>query len=187
MLVPYYQVNPYIVNSVRSYYSNLAQVYPMITFEEYVKSQLHFNIVGALYDRQLVVYKKCYEFMQGLPTGCDEYIKVLFWYYEDINKYVVADIKNILKVEDFSIINTNVPKLDMVTSEILDLKDIYNDLVCILETGNANFKLSTINYFSFLDQFPAQLRMTLKPSKLLAEAVASYKMSKDKILYKLNW
>lgn len=185
MVIPYYQVNAFILNSYKPTYSSLINVEPMISFENYVKSQLHTNVVTGLYKRDIFMYYKTLRFIEGNDNS-DEYYtaykEVLKMYYTDIGNAMLKCIGE-LKT-DFSIIDTNVPKSELLEHESIDVKQVFSDLTEILL--NDRMVYSKINYLEILRDIPLKDLAELKPSRLLAEAIIYKHYGKQSKAYRLE-
>lgn len=186
MVIPYYQINQYIINSVKKTYANLLKPSPTILFEDYLKSQLHFNIVGAFHGRSLIVYQRALDYINRKETGTfDAYKETLLWYYNDVSMFVLNDFVEFEKNNDFSILDSNIPRLDEVCIEEISLNAVYDDLGVILEK-NESPSQPVIDYSVFAN-IPMKSRMSLTQSRLLTEAIAmQHAVKKDKVI-KFTW
>ena len=186
MVIPYYQVNAFILNSYKPTYSNLINVEPKITFEEYIKSQLHTNVVTGLYKRDILMYFKALRFIES-KNNSDEYYtafrEVLKLYYTDIGNSMMKCIGAL--ETDFSIIDTNVPKSEMLDCELVDVKQVMTDLNEILLNDRMVYD-SKINYLEMMRDIPLKDLAQLKPSRLLAEAIIYKHYGKQDKAYRLE-
>ena len=66
-----------------------------IKFSEYVKSQVHLNIVHGLYGRSLKEYVETLYFLQGKTSKRATALKVLKYFYEDAARFLINNKDNI--------------------------------------------------------------------------------------------
>lgn len=89
LVVPYTHYNFVLCNSLRSVYllpSNL-----VFTFEEYVKSQLHFPLVSLNHGRSIDDYYKTLNYLDNDTDSLDvknSLQNVISWFYVDVAKSV---------------------------------------------------------------------------------------------------
>ena len=62
-----------------------------INFIEYVKSQLHSNVVTDFFGRNVFAYLNTYKFLKGEIFLEDEAMKVLNYFYEDIANFLIKN------------------------------------------------------------------------------------------------
>lgn len=66
------------------------------TFSEYVKSQIHLNVVSGLYGRSLGDYVKTLQFINGAAEHKEVARKVLNFFYTDISNFLINNTADIL-------------------------------------------------------------------------------------------
>lgn len=74
----------------------------LITFSDYVKSQLHLNIVTQLYKRKFSEYVKAFYYLEGDSAYKEDIERVLYYFYSDMSSFLINnpnDIKLHLKVD----------------------------------------------------------------------------------------
>lgn len=80
-----------------------------IRYSDYVKSQLHLNIVSDLFNRSSMIYKNALDYINGDNTCESSAETVLQYFYEDILNFLLNNTYNIkLEVQidtDFSQVN----------------------------------------------------------------------------------
>ena len=98
-----------------------------ISFEVYLKSQLHYNILTSTNNRKLSDYNSAYNYMCGRTENVDSYKKVLRYYYEDIANLVFSlDLESI---EDFSLVGeNNIPRDSEILTKEVNLNQLIEDL-----------------------------------------------------------
>ena len=68
----------------------------MFTFSEYVKSQIHLNVVSGLYGRSLGDYVKTLQFIRGAAEHREVARQVLNFFYTDIANFLINNTADIL-------------------------------------------------------------------------------------------
>lgn len=66
-----------------------------IKFSDYVKSQIHLNIVDRLYDRRFSDYVNTLFFLRGNTTYFEDAMKVLYYFYSDIYDFLCNNPNNV--------------------------------------------------------------------------------------------
>lgn len=95
-----------------------------IKFSEYVKSQVHLNIVADLYDRSISEYAKTLSYLNGDVVYSEEAEKVLGYFYQDMANFLINnpdDVKLNLIVD-----------AEFRSSEVVDLSVVKNSLLHVL-------------------------------------------------------
>lgn len=73
-----------------------------ICFSEYVKSQVHLNVVRGLYGRSLQEYVEALRFLQGKTSNVEQATAVLRYFYKDLAYFLINngdDIELNVKVD----------------------------------------------------------------------------------------
>ena len=184
MDIQYNQMNAFILNSYKLTYSKVLECEPKISFENYIKSQLHTNVVTSLYNRDIILYFKALKFIeQDEEDYFDAYKEVLKMYYTDIGNSM---IKSICYMEhDFGIIERDIPKSEFLDVEEVDIKQVMNDLTEILVNNKMVYN-SKIDYLEILKEIPLKDLKDLKPSRLLAESIVYKHYGKQNKAYRLE-
>ena len=178
MKVPFIQVNPFILNSFQVLYTHIIAMEPQISLLNYVKSQLHVNIVSQLFGRTIITYNGAYDYLIEEGENVRDFKTVIRWYYKDLANFVLKDIEYL--GNDFSILaEANIPMKDLEYSEI-SLRQVVKDLQIILVEKKPVAKdAMQFNYFEYMNIIPLEVRENLKPSFILAEALVMAYLAKQ--------
>lgn len=150
---------------------------PQITFTNYVKSQLHANIVSDLFDRSILAYDGAYKYLNGDKEKVNDFKTVLRWYYTDLSNFIFKSIETL--GEDFSVFRgSNIPNADIELKEI-SITKIKGDLANIFEK-RIPVQGEEFNYFEYLSELNFQAKSDLKSSNILAEALVMKFMASQK-------
>lgn len=91
-----------------------------IKFSEYVKSQVHLNVVHGLFNRSLKDYVETLYFLQGKSSNRTAALRVLQYFYDDLANFLINNGEEIyLTVE----VDTDLFKLPKVEYSIKELRD----------------------------------------------------------------
>lgn len=87
-----------------------------LSFSEYVKSQIHLNVVGDLYGRRLQEYVQANHYIRGEKSYLEQAKAVLRYFYRDVAQFLINNPKNVRMgiITD----GMHLPKLDV---------DVYNE------------------------------------------------------------
>lgn len=91
-----------------------------IRFSEYVKSQIHLNVVHGLYNRSLKEYVETLYFLQGRTSRRASALRVLGYFYDDLANFLINN-GNDIKLS--IVVDTELFDLERVTLSIDELKD----------------------------------------------------------------
>ncbi len=97
-----------------------------IAYSDYVKSQLHLNIVTDLFNRSVIQYKKANDFLNGDVRFKKSALKVLEYFYEDIInflKYNKYNIKLTLCVDESVTSKTQQCDYDEIKRGLIELSE----------------------------------------------------------------
>lgn len=150
-----------------------------INFIEYVKSQLHSNVVTDFFGRNIFVYLNTYKFLKGEIFLEDEAIKVLNYFYEDIANFL---IKNPLNMKLCVTLNpegeTDLKFLLGNISEYKDFSQVENFLESLLnaKTDLELFQIIQSSEYSFILDYVLSMDDIKNKinSWILATAILSY-------------
>lgn len=150
-----------------------------INFIEYVKSQLHSNVVTDFFGRNIFVYLNTYKFLKGEIFLEDEAIKVLNYFYEDIANFL---IKNPLNMKLCVTLNpegeTDLKFLLGNISEYKDFSQVKNFLESLLnaKTDLELFQIIQSSEYSFILDYVLSMDDIKNKinSWILATAILSY-------------
>lgn len=85
-----------------------------VDYEDYVRSQVHLNLVTGLYGRTLGQYVNALRYCVGKEPGCrDNALEVLRYFYSDMAYFLIKNSNNI--------------KFSATVKTSLDIPDIYYD------------------------------------------------------------
>ena len=85
-----------------------------VDYEDYVRSQVHLNLVTGLYGRTLGQYVNALRYCAGKEPGCrDNALEVLRYFYSDMAYFLIKNSNNI--------------KFSATVKTSLDIPDIYYD------------------------------------------------------------
>lgn len=98
-----------------------------LTFEVYLKSQIHYNVLVYSHKRRLSDYNSAYNYICGRGDNLDAYKRVLRYYYEDISDLIFS--LDLDRFDDFSLVGNNpLPKSEGIEEKVIDLNQLINDL-----------------------------------------------------------
>lgn len=150
-----------------------------VSFENYVKSQVHLNLANNLYGRPLFYYVNSLRFLQTKnPKYRKDTESVLRFFYQDLAHFLIKNTSNVILELD-----VNVP-LDL-TVVSYDLAQIKRDALAILD----NVSYDAISEFEFADIFDFAKSVDDAVAKMDSYALASVllKESESKELHLLNF
>lgn len=151
-----------------------------VSFVEYVKSQLHMNIVTDFFARNIFSYLNAYRFLKGENVLGDEALKVLHYFYEDLANFL---IKNPLNVKLRITINQpdSNGKLQFSLGDIQEWQDFsqVHDFLVSLTTAKTDSELFEIiqkSEYSFILDYVLSLDdiRNKMDSWVLATSILSY-------------
>lgn len=127
-----------------------------INFIEYVKSQLHVNVVSDLFDRDIFCYLNAYKFLKGDYLLEGEALKVLHYFYEDIANFLINNPINVrvdLQINSTLDSSLQFPHSASTFYDFSEIKDFFINLIeekdeellyKIIETSKYSFILDMI-------------------------------------------
>ena len=123
-----------------------------INFIEYVKSQLHVNIVSDLFGRDIFCYLNAYKFLKGDYLLEGEALKVLHYFYEDIANFLInnpVNMKMDLKINSNFDSSLQFP---YSASTLFDFSEIKDFFVNLIETKDETslFRIVETSEYSFI-------------------------------------
>lgn len=131
-----------------------------IRFSDYVKSQLHLNLVSDLYHRDVGDYFDAYQYLTGNTAYLKECLRVVRYFYHDMAHFLInnRDVVEIeLVVDAPNIESLNLKEGSMVAQqalqEIIDSVDSDN-LIKIIEGSEYSFLL---DYVEGIDDLKVKL------------------------------
>ena len=136
-----------------------------IAYSDYVKSQLHLNIVTDLFDRPIIQYKKANDFINGDIRFRKVALKVLEYFYTDVINFLRYNRYNV-KLE--LIVDTNI----ISTAQYYDYNEIKNSLIELSKKQFSNFE-EILEYVTDNKQLCRILDYTSNREKI-AQKIDSY-------------
>lgn len=127
-----------------------------INFIEYVKSQLHVNVVSDLFNRDIFCYLNAYKFLKGDYLLEGEALKVLHYFYEDIANFLINNPINVrvdLQINSTLDSSLQFPHSASTFYDFSEIKDFFINLIeekdeellyKIIETSKYSFILDMI-------------------------------------------
>lgn len=198
MELPYTKINAHLVKGYipefnvvegkRNLVIEVPDTEPSITFEDYLKAQLHYNVMCYFEDRQIKEYNDAYDFMFHQTDKIDSYLKVLKYYYIDMARLVFSYQRDFS--ENFSLIGNNVvPRNEEIKNRLaLDIEAIMRDIQRLVE-GKSDFE-TEINFPKLLqsvkseDIFSKERLQNKNNLKAFTEALLfSYYGNEDESVY----
>lgn len=157
-----------------------------ISFIEYVKSQLHINVVTDFFGRNIFAYLNTYKFLRGENILGDEALKVLQYFYEDIAYFLIKNPINLnlsVSINEFRDDETSNFNMEATSKSDSKLSDLMFSLGDISEW----------EYFSQVETFLKSLLETQNDYELFSiiqeseySFILDYVLSLDDIRRKLN-
>lgn len=120
MRIPFYQVNAFLYAEEQLYKSPV-EYKPEITFENYVKSQVHCCMSLTKYkDRNVRDYVDTLKLLKGEDNSKNRkaFKRVLNYYYKDLSS--ILNSHKELKSDDFNFIEDPIPVLEKLKNSKVD-------------------------------------------------------------------
>ena len=120
--IPYNKMNYLLFNCKRKVWD--VDLNYVLSFREYVKSQIQFPLTPRIYNRNLVVYKEVYNFLEkGIYVNEDRIAEVLYYYYEDLYDSISRVVKkDSVTNEEFYLDYDGI--LDLFPVKVINVKTI---------------------------------------------------------------
>lgn len=117
-----------------------------IRFSEYVKSQVHLNVVHGLYNRSLKEYVETLYFLRGKSSNRSSALKVLRYFYEDLSNFL---INNGEEIHLIAVVDSDMFGLPKVKCSVDELKsELLSEFNSILD---GSLTISGWKFASILD------------------------------------
>lgn len=169
MEIPYTHMNHVLVSSFSPKYGEVLNKKPMLKFKEYLKSQVHYNIISLMHDRDILEYNNAYNYLKGVIADDADYKKVIKYYYSDVADVILKS--NVELKEDFSIIGSNeIPKADNIEKITIDVDSVMEDLYNMINGIGVVTNKHQLDYNRLISQLPAHL-MSFKCKRVITEAL----------------
>ena len=167
MIISYEYVDCIFLKNELKEFKDVFKNKPIITFKNYVKSQLHYDILVHRYNRDITSYNQAYNCICGRTSNFSAYKQVLKYYYSDLSDLIFSIDPNF--DEDFSILgNIDMPRFDEIGFVELDIDKISRDLARALREENV--ENSDVDINGLLRLLPTNL-IGFKQQRLLTEAL----------------
>lgn len=165
MEIPYYKMNAFLINGYTPVYSNLLDYKPTLKFKEYLKSQLHSNIITTLYQRDIFNYAEALKFINGEDRYFDSYKLSIKYFYRDMGNM----LGNLLpKVNGFfELVDFNIPRSEILEKVTVNLDELEQDILLTMSNRPITNK-SNSKYLKQLDTIPFTVLGQITCMKMLA-------------------
>lgn len=185
MNIPHTHMNHFLVSTFSDSESILCHK-PLISFTEYLKSQIQYDIVSTLYNRDILEYNNAYNYLKGKDTSNrakQDYYKVIRYYYSDVSDMVLNSSEDF---EDFSVIGNNeIPKLgDDIEILRVNIESVAQDIDNILKgTGEVKNEFN-LDYMEIIDGLTVRQVDNFNNKRLFTEvALLKYLSNKPNLVY----
>lgn len=108
-----------------------------IRFSEYVKSQVHLNVVHGLYGRDLREYVETLFFLEGKTSYEESALKVLRYFYLDLSGFLINNANDVNLIVE---VDTNYFNLPKVKYNLVDLGEELRQGYLQVESGELAIK-----------------------------------------------
>lgn len=185
MNVPHTHMNHFLVSAFNSSESILCHK-PLISFTEYLKSQIQYDIVSTLYGRDILEYNNAYNYLKGKDNSArakSDYYKVVKYYYSDVAEMVLKSSEDF---DDFSIIGNNeIPKLgDDVEILKVDIDSVARDIDNLLKGTGEVVNEFNLDYMEIVDGLTIRQVDNFNSKRLFTEvALLKYLANKPNLIY----
>jgi hypothetical protein len=141
----------FIVSGVKPIHMHFFNRDLTFTFENYVKSQLHLQIVSDLYGRDIFVYKKALDYLRGKDQFLYECSLVLKYFYQDMANMLCNVLRTELDISPCIKIETSLGRESKIPKKQLVLQDIVAELKGVLENGDSTdgFSIGVFAQFNY--------------------------------------
>lgn len=185
MNIPHCNMNHFLISSFKSYGSVL-KLKPLITFVEYLKSQIQYDIVSVLYNRDILEYNNAYNYLKGTDKSeraFEDYKKVIRYFYLDVSNMILKSSEDF--EEDFSIIGKNeIPKTEGIKRVAINIESVAKDLEAILNGVGEIVNEYDLDYMQMLDGLTVNQLRIFKARQLFTEVMLlQYFGNQDEIVY----
>lgn len=185
MNIPYQQMNCLIVNSYKPVYPLYFQTESFnFKLEEYIKSQLHLNVMPNLFQRDLRDYHRCLLYTRGDDRYFGDFCKVLRYFYTDIANMILK-VNPEVEILDVTV-DVTLSRETKLESKIINIHDIVNDTAFILKGEYERVKFKALS--ESLDTLSFKTISTLQPTPVVALALLllHYSRSEELVLLEVR-
>lgn len=143
---------------------NNSNVIFSVTFSDYVKSQIHLNIVSGLFGRSILEYKYTLDYLQGKVPLSKDVKNVLIYYYTDMlnflanNEYdcnlkVTNDIPELQDITSCVVIDKVEKQFRQFITEVQQTVDSFDELYNVV---------SAVDFAEVIDYLDGIIDLTAK-------------------------
>lgn len=137
MKVPYDKMLCLLSVEYRPNYTSVFEQDLTFTFEEYVKSQLHLNVMAALHGRDLFTYSRALKYLRGETEYLVECNMVLKYFYQDMANMICGLLKASPGTKARITIESDLVFSDRFSVKRIKLSQVVDELKKSIETGQA--------------------------------------------------
>lgn len=180
MVIPYTHFNFFIANSYQSVDSIEGKL--IFDFEEYVKSQVHYNITSDLFEREFKVYANALKALRKKQITSDVYL-ALGYFYKDISFMVLKSLNKLKDCFfDFDIV-VNIKNLTKCNIYLDDIKEQIEDVSKMKKPNKGELGVDVIPFLKLIDDDVLETDIILK--EVVCKAAVLYHFSETAI--KIEW
>jgi hypothetical protein len=166
MIIPYTQMMGFIVNGYKPVYTHYFNRELTFTFENYVKSQLHLQVVTELYGRDIFQYNNALKYLRGEDKFVLDCSEVLRFFYQDMTNMLCNVLKKNPDLNTKVMIVSDLGRPSQIPSKKVSLSDVVEELQESMH-GSGDSK-STIYSDGIFVKFGYDELDSLKANELLA-------------------
>lgn len=107
-------------NLMPKYSVNTGDLVLRIKFSEYVKSQVHLNVVQGLFNRSLQDYAETLWFLEGMMNKQKKAEQVLRYYYADMANFLINNESPVHLILDVDTDNFRLERVDLDVTALAD-------------------------------------------------------------------
>lgn len=170
MIVPYSQYMGFIISGFRPLYVHLFNNDLTFTFENYVKSQLHLQVVPDLYNRDIFTYAKALEYLRGNDQYLLECSYVLKYFYQDMTNMICNLLKVSPDIESKISVVSGLGRNSKIPTKKVELAKVVSQLDSSMSGSSYVSDDETIYSDGVFVKFTYDEVDKLKPNNLLALA-----------------
>lgn len=138
MIVPFSHMSGFIISGYKPLYPHYFDRDLTFTFENYVKCQLHLDIMPALYQRDLYLYLKAFKFLSGDDSYFAECGQVLRFFYQDTADMLCNVLKKNPNINTRIYVQTRFNRRTGFPSVQVELDSVVSELREILDSGDSS-------------------------------------------------
>jgi hypothetical protein len=128
----------FIISGYKPLYTHYFDRDYTFTFENYVNSQLHLDIIPRLYQRDPYNYLKALKYLGGKTEYADECGKVLKYFYTDMTNMLCNVLKKNPEINNRISIVVDIPRNGDFPVLSVNLDDTIMELRELIDTGSSS-------------------------------------------------